>query len=150
MITNEQIEAYLLESGRQFSSPEENMWIIHSEDEAENIVVYRSPPVVTFRVKLMDLPPNGTRAQLCEQLLKYNATEMVAGAYGLENESIVIVETIQLENLDLNELEASIDGISMAVAMHYSVLSRYRTMSQGDGQNASLAAFDEQLNSTQG
>jgi hypothetical protein len=147
MITNAQIDGYLLETGRQFSSPEENMWIIHSEDEAENIVVYRSPPVITFRVKLMDLPSNA-QGELFKRLLEYNATEMVVGAYGLEDESIVIVDTLQLENLDLNELQASIDGISMAVAMHYSVLRQYQD-ARVDVQDERLAAFDEQLKSTQ-
>ena len=143
MISNEQIEGYLLETGREFSSPEENMWIIHSE-EGENIVIYRSPPLVIFRVKVMDLPEDG-HAQLFKTLLEYNATDMVVGAYGLAQEGIVIMETLQLENLDLNELQASIEGITMALAMHNKSLSAYQPSSLGKEQDAQLAAFDAQL-----
>ncbi len=145
MITNEQIEAYLLETGRTFTSPEENMWVIQEEDSVvENIVVYKTPPVVTFRVKLMEMPTGAGRAEVAEKLLRYNASDMVAGAYAIEDESIVIVDTLQLENLDLNELQASIDGLSLAVSMHYNELGQFRD-DAGPGQIASMNAFDRAL-----
>ena len=44
---------------------------------------------------------------------------MVAGAYGLEEDNVVIVDTLQSENLDFNEFQASLDAIAMAVREHY-------------------------------
>ncbi len=145
MITNDEIEAYLLETGREFTSPEENMWVIHEGNHSENIVLYHTAPVVTFRVKLMEMP-TARRAELCERLLRINATEMVAGAYGIEDESIVITDTLQAANLDMNELQAAIDGLSLAVSMYYDELSAYRERTDEEqAQDAQLAAFDAQL-----
>jgi hypothetical protein len=48
---------------------------------------------------------------------------MVAGAYGLEDNAVVIVDSLQSENLDYNEFQASIDAIAYAVHDHYAELS---------------------------
>ena len=92
----------------------------------------------------MEVPRGGKRAEFCEQLLRLNATEMVAGAYGIEDENVVIVDTLQSENLDINELQASIDGMSLAISVHYSVLSGYRDDVAAQGSGA-LAEFDARL-----
>lgn len=119
MATNEQIEAYLIETEMPFEQVSEGLWLINDEtDNIENIVVYHSEPVVTFRVKLAEAPDTG-RLELFTRLLQLNAESMVAGAYGLEEESVVIVDTLQSENLDFNEFQASIDAIAMAVREHY-------------------------------
>lgn len=131
MKTNDDIETYLLQAGLQFSTPEEGMWIVHDETEhPENLVIYHSPPVTTFRIKLMEVPDGETRYGLYEKMLRMNAEEMVSGAYGIEGENIVLVDTLQSENLDFNEFQASIDGLSMAVSMHHSELSPFRNKSE--------------------
>jgi Tir chaperone family protein CesT len=55
-----------------------------------------------------------------------NATEMMHGAYGLEGGKIVISDALQLENLDFNEFQATIDDITLAVADHYSRLAKFQ------------------------
>ena len=50
---------------------------------------------------------------------------MVHGAFGLEGDAVVIVHALELENLDLNEFQAVIDDVSMAIAKHYPILSRW-------------------------
>jgi Tir chaperone family protein CesT len=50
---------------------------------------------------------------------------MVHGAFGLEGDSVVIVHALELENLDLNEFQAVIDDMTMAVVKHQPILSRY-------------------------
>ena len=44
---------------------------------------------------------------------------MVHGAFGLEGDAVVIVHALELENLDLNEFQAVVDDMSMAVAKHH-------------------------------
>src|SRR5690554_5132478 len=120
MITNDQIEAYLIEHGLPYEQHQEGLWVIHDDvDYIDNIVIYHTPPVVTFRVKLMEAPRDAARFELYQRLLELNATSMVAGAYGLEEDAIVIVDTLQSENLDPNEFQASIDAITLAVREHY-------------------------------
>ncbi len=120
----EMIDGYLARSGVEFEALGEGIWLIHDEsDQLDNIVVTWSPPIVVFRVKLMDAPTDATqRAQLFERLLLLNATEMVSGAYALEGEAVIATETLQAENLDFNEFQAGIDGLTLALTEHYSQL----------------------------
>jgi len=122
LITNDQIEAYLIETELPFEQVKEGFWIIHDDtDDIDNIVVVHTHPVITFRVKLMEVS-EATRSELFEHLLRLNATSMIAGAYGLEDDAIVIVDSLQSENLDYNEFSASIDAIVFAVREHFEEL----------------------------
>jgi hypothetical protein len=126
MTDNDKVEAFLIECGIPYDFVKEGFWIIHEDDESvDNIVVVHTPPVITFRVKLMELPAEEIRAELFGHLLKLNATSMVAGASGLEDNAVVIVDSLQSENLDLNEFQASIDGLFMAMREHYPELKRF-------------------------
>ncbi len=125
MTTNDQIEAYLIETELPFERVKEGFWIIHDDTDAiENIIIVHTPPVITFRVKLMELPEAGHQ-ELFQHLLRLNATSMIAGAYGLEDDNVVIVDSIQSENLDFNEFAASVDAIAFAVREHYEELKGY-------------------------
>ncbi|MEZ4461190.1 MAG: hypothetical protein R3E66_16020 [bacterium] len=124
MITNDQIEAYMIETELPFERVKDGFWLIHDQSDAvDNIVVVHTPPVITFRVKLIDIPESANREELFARLLQLNATSMVAGAYGLEDNAVVIVDSLQSENLDYNEFQASIDSIAFAVGDHYTELS---------------------------
>lgn len=122
MITNDKIEEYLIDTTLTYEQVQEGMWIIHDEhDFIDNIVILHTPPVLTFRVKIMEINdiPSENRQEVFKQLLVLNATEMVAGAYGLEDDAIVITDSLQSENLDYNEFQASIDSITMSIREHY-------------------------------
>ncbi|MES1207368.1 MAG: hypothetical protein ABUS79_15630, partial [Pseudomonadota bacterium] len=59
------------------------------------------------------------------ELLSLNTSAMVHGAFGLEGDAVVIAHALELENLDLNEFQAVIDDISMAIAKQYPILARW-------------------------
>lgn len=125
MRTDEDIEALLWETGLQYESLEGGMWLLHDEKNGvENIVIHHDPPYLTFRVKVMPLPSE-RRPELYEKLLRLNRTDMVHGAYAIEDDAVVIIDTIQSPNLDLNELQGSIDAIILAVSSHYEILAEY-------------------------
>lgn len=119
------LERYLLEMGQPYEEVGDGLYVLHDEiDQVDNIVVIWAPPMVVFRVKLMNLPA-GDNAALMRKLLELNANEMVAGAYGVEGDSIVVVDTLQSENLDYNEFQASIESLAMAITVHYPVLKEF-------------------------
>ena len=127
---NEKIEAFILELGLPFEEVQTGLWLVHDEiDYIDNIVVYHTPPVLTFRVKLVEVPDGETRPELYKRLLQFNATSMVAGAFGLEDEAVVIVESLQSESLSQGEFQAAIDSIALAVREHYHDL---RSIIRGD------------------
>jgi hypothetical protein len=129
MITREDIQSFLdrLESGAMsVTEVEPNLWIVRTPDDAE-VVVHFAPPVVILRVRVMELPASDPRrSELFRQLLEYNATELVHGSYGLEGNHVVLTDTLELENLDFSEFEASFDSITLALASHLATLAPYR------------------------
>ena len=122
MKTAEDVESYLLRMGVAYETIKPGIWLVKLEGGA--LVVSIAGPVVAFRLKIMDLPRSG-REELYRTLLSLNTTDMVHGAFGLEAETVVVVHALQLENLDLNEFQAVVDDMSMAVAKHHHNLARF-------------------------
>ncbi len=125
MKSREDIEAYLIKTDIPYEQLGPEMWRLRPDGD-ENLVVSIAAPLVVFRMKAMDAP-SSNREALFEQLLRLNATDMVHGAFGLEKDAIVITHALQLENLDLNEFQAVVDDITMAISKHYPALSKFRT-----------------------
>jgi Tir chaperone protein (CesT) family len=123
MKTAEDIESYLLRIGVPNEQVKPGIWLLKIQG-SDNCVVSMAGPVVVFRVKVMDLPRTDREA-LYRTLLSLNTSEMVHGAFGLEGDAVVIVHALELENLDLNEFQAVIDDVSMAISKHYPTLSRW-------------------------
>jgi hypothetical protein len=129
MTTREDIESYLdrLEGGQATVRELENgLWLVKTPEDVEVVVNY-APPVVILRLRVMELPAEEPRrGELFRQLLQYNARELVHGSYGLEGDHIVLTDTLELDNLDFNEFEASFDSMTLALASHLSALAPYR------------------------
>src|SRR5215468_5872051 len=124
MKTKEDIESYLSQMGLPYDELGDGLWLTGSKEDAQRIVVRYQPPVLVCRVNVMDLPKEN-REELFQTVLTLNASEMMHGAYGLEGGKIVISDALQLENLDFNEFQATIDDITLAVADHYSRLAKF-------------------------
>lgn len=125
MKTADDIESYLLKMDLSTEEPRDGTWVVKGIDGIDNLIVTMAGPVVVFRVKVMELPKHH-REELFRTLLELNATEMMHGAYGVEGESIVISDALQMENLDFNEFAATVEDISLAVASHHGRLARFR------------------------
>jgi hypothetical protein len=58
--------------------------------------------------------------------LELNATDLVHGSYGIEEDSIVITEALELAHLDYEEFQAAYESISVALASHLRELGSFR------------------------
>lgn len=121
MATRDEIEHYLIQTGHPHEAIDNHMWVVR--DEA-NIVISYAPPLVIFRAKLMDVPQHNREA-FFRLLLELNASELIHGAYGLEGSSIVLIDTLQSEHLDLNELQATLDAMLLAINHDYQKLKAF-------------------------
>ena len=131
MVTREDIESFLdrlSNEGASYSEQEPGLWLVRPGGALDiAVVVHYSPPVVVFRVKVMDLPSDeGRVATLSRRLLQLNASDLVHGSYGIERESIVITEALELSHLDYEEFLAAYEGIVLALASHLPQLGAYR------------------------
>lgn len=126
MISRDRIESYLVKLSLTFQEAGSGTWVVRDAEKGlENLLVILSEPLVILRINVMEAPPTG-REKLFEELLRLNATDLVHGAYALDGKNIIIVDTLEADTLDLEEFEASIDAIGLALAQHYRTLSRYR------------------------
>ncbi len=102
MRTNKDIEDYLIKLGADYRSVKDGVWIVSLKDtDIDNLVISHVSPIVVFRINLMPLPEKRNE-EFFKKLLELNATEMLHGAYGLEKDKVVLVDTLQIENLDLH------------------------------------------------
>jgi hypothetical protein len=126
MRTPEQIEGYLLKLGHPFEPLSEGMWVVRDEaNRIGNIAIRYEPPILALRVKVMGMPATN-RETFFKKLLALNATDLVHGAYALEDDNVVWVDTLELENLDFNELQASIEAVELAISAHCPHFTHYR------------------------
>ena len=131
MVNKEDIERFLdrltAEEG-SYSEVEPGLWIVKPSGELDfAVVVHFSPPVVLLRVKVMTLPSNAEAlATLSRRLLELNATDLVHGSYGIENQSIVMTEALELSHLDFEEFQAAYESITVTLASHLRELGSFR------------------------
>jgi hypothetical protein len=126
MISREKLEGYLVKLSLSFHDAGGGAWVVNDRDKVlENLLVQLAEPLVILRIYVMDVPATG-RERLFAELLRLNATDMVHGAYALDGKSVIIIDTLEADTMDLEEFEASIDAIGLALAQHYRTLSAYR------------------------
>jgi len=125
MVTQNDIEIYLDDSGYPFEKVDDSLWRVESPDNnVDNIILSYAEPIIMFRINLMKVPKNNREA-FYERLLQLNATEIPHGAFGIEEDNVVVIDTLQLENLNRNELQASVDSLAFTVAQYYNELKSY-------------------------
>ena len=132
MVTQDDLESFLIRMDADFEEVDEGMFLVRADNEGAPIVVHHSEPVLLIRMKVMDLSANSdTLCGLYETLLKLNATDMVHGAYGIEEGELILTDTLQLGSLDFEELQASLESVQLAASSH---VSRIRELA-GTGED---------------
>ncbi|MCX7949144.1 MAG: YbjN domain-containing protein, partial [Treponemataceae bacterium] len=118
------IERYLINMMVSYREVEKNLWIIEDEPHSLNgVVVLLEPPVVIIRVLVMKAPKEN-RLPLFTKLLELNSSDLVHGAYALEGDDIVLIDTLEYDTMDYEEFRASLEAISLALTQHYPILSQ--------------------------
>jgi hypothetical protein len=125
MATQHDIEIFLDECKFPFEGISEGVWRVESPDNrVENIILSYVEPILVFRVNLMEVPVKNREA-FYKRLLELNASEIPHGAFGIENKTVVLIDTLRVEDLQRNELQASIDSLGFTVAQYYEELKGY-------------------------
>ncbi|WP_432666536.1 YbjN domain-containing protein [Wukongibacter baidiensis] len=125
METKQKIESFMIDMNLSFEEIDDNTWRIEDDlSQMNNIIVKLSDPIVLFRVKIMQIPLKNKEG-FYKKLLELNARDLIHGAYAIEGDNVVIVDTLQAENLDMNEFQSTIESIGLALIEHYNVLSEF-------------------------
>ena len=125
MISREDFESFMIRMGLDYEEIGENLWIVDPDRSGRSaIVVGYSPPLVVLRSSLGPVPEgNDGRLALYARLLELNATDLVHGAYGLEDGEVVLGDALEVENLDFSEFQASLESLSLALTSHKDLLT---------------------------
>ena len=133
--TAEDVESYLLQLDRPYEK-DGATFLFHSAGASVALLV--TPPIVALRVDIGSIPRDEARlAPFFRKLLEYNATDLMHVSYGLDvsrrgaegaapgqhtPERVVLSGALELANLDMNELEAALSDIDLALVRHVPVL----------------------------
>lgn len=118
--TQQDVEAYLLRLERRFEPHEDGTYVVSSGPDLPPVVIRVAPPVVVLRVDIGPVPTGGAaiEARVYRRLLELNARDLVHASYGVADGTIELSAAIELDNMDLNELEAALADIDLALATH--------------------------------
>lgn len=119
------VEDFLIELGVSYEEIGPSTWLV--EDAAKDlprIVVALAEPIVVMRADVVKVPAEGREAFYAE-LLKLNCEDLVHGAYALDGDTVILVDTLEYEGLDRSEFQASLEAIGFALAQHYPLLAPF-------------------------
>jgi hypothetical protein len=118
MVTREDLESFLIRMDVDYQEVDEGMYLVRSRNGGPPVVAHHSPPLLLLRMKVMDLPAGEGKIELYRTLLELNATDVVHGAYGIEDGELILSDTLELETLDFLEFQASVESMQLAAASH--------------------------------
>lgn len=118
------IKDFLLELDLKITEENEDKELVVVEDPdngIQNLIIDCEPPIVVLEQLIMAVP--GDECEFYKRLLQMNR-ELVHGAFVLDEQGkyVSFRNTLQLEHLDLNELESSIQSLSLGLAEYGSEL----------------------------
>jgi hypothetical protein len=110
------VEAYLTQLNREHHEVDDKPGTYILPSNGTQIALRCDPPLVVLRVHIGDVKKGDADLPLFRRLLQLNAKGLVHASYGLDDDRIVLSAALELENLDFNELEATLDEIDIALA----------------------------------
>ena len=118
MVTRDDLESFLIRMDLDFNEVDEGMFLVQGPNNGAPVVVHHSPPLLVIRLKVMTRPTEVDLGELYEALLVWNSTDVVHGAYGIEEGVLILTDTLELETLDFPEVQASVESLQMAASSH--------------------------------
>ena len=133
MVTREDLESFLIRMDVEYQELEEDLFLVRTRNGGYPMVLSYAPPLLLLRMKVMDLSDDAGSLELYRTLLELNASDVVHGAYGIEDGELIISDTLELETLDFQEVQASVESIHLAASGH---MERIRDLANPSGTEA--------------
>jgi hypothetical protein len=118
MRSEKDVEAYLLRLNRRYRTLDDRpgTFLIETAGGMPPVAIRVDPPLVVVRVHIGDLGRGSSPGPLLRRLLELNARQLVHASYGIDDDRVVLSSALELENLDFNELQATLDEIDVVLA----------------------------------
>lgn len=124
----EKVKSYLTELGYPFTeeNPSDGVVIVNDvKNGIINLVIDCEFPLVIFEQFIFEVGANAS-ADVYKRLLQINRN-LVHGAFVLDDQGnkVIFRDTLQLENIDLNEVEGTLAALGMAMAENSNELIKF-------------------------
>jgi CesT_Tir_1 len=140
MVTREDLESFLIRMDLDYQEVDTGMYLVQGRNSGLPLVVHYADNLLLIRMKVMELPDGEDgKTDLYRTLLELNATDVVHGAYGIEDGELILSDTLELETLDFPELQASMESIELAATSH---MARIRSLAGVSEQVTAAGAED--------
>ena len=121
------IKNYILELGLNISLEKEDDQILVIQDEnlgIKSLVIGCADPILIMEQYILDV--KNANKEVFQELLQKNR-DIVHGAFVLDETGgkVIFRDTLQIENLDKNELEGSINSLTMLLSEYGSKLIEF-------------------------
>jgi Tir chaperone protein (CesT) family len=121
--TSDDLEAQLGRLNRRYERTADGTFIVSLGNNNPPAALLLVPPVLVAQVAIGEAPRDLTAAApIYKKLLELNASALLHAAFGLENDQIVLAAALELDSLDLNELEAVLADLDVALGEHVPML----------------------------
>lgn len=123
----EKVKEYILDLGYDisFDDAEDGMFVVNDEGSGvNNLVIAIAEPLLIFEQFIFEIEHDS--AEVYKGLLQKNR-DIVHGAFVLDEagKKVIFRDTLQIENLDLNEIEATINSLSLLLSEYSTELIRF-------------------------
>jgi hypothetical protein len=124
--TGEDLEGYLTKLERRFERLEDGTYLIAMARDQPPLALRVVPPLVFMQIDVGRVPEQDPArcSALYKRLLELNARDLMHAAYGLTENRITLTSALELDNLDLNEIEAVLADMSLALSEHVPALKQ--------------------------
>lgn len=118
--TREDVERLLESRERRFEVMDDGTIIIPLVPGQAPALLRVEPPVLVMQVAIGDMSftEDAKAAVFYRRLLELNAQDLLHAAYGIDGDRVILSAALELDNLDLNELEAALADLAMALVEH--------------------------------
>ena len=96
MVSREDLESFLIRMQLQYEEVDDGMFLVRGETSELPVVVHYADNLLLIRMKVMDMPEMVDGGlELYRTLLELNATDVVHGAYGIEDGDLILSDTLE-------------------------------------------------------
>ena len=123
---SETVESYLIRLEVPHEQINAHTWVVEVDNQrSSQIALHIREPILEFSSPVLDVSGYiDDREGLFQRLLELNA-ELMHSSYGLSEGRVVLSGAQELQNLDLNEFQAVLDDMTMALDTHLATLSAW-------------------------
>ena len=112
------VKGFLLELGYTITNENEEDGVLVISDESEginNLIIGCADPILIMEQYIVEVKQDS--AEVYKSLLMKNR-DIIHGAFVLDEtgDKVIFRDTLQIDNLDLNELEGSINSLSLLLS----------------------------------